>query len=191
MKNLKFKIPDFIKELIILLGIFIVVSFLNLFIGIYPPILYASFWIIYFYRIRKYWLWAFKLEYIINYVKGLLDFRLMIGFGIIYFFLIPLPLRLLSEILPIFAWHLFQGLVPRNIIYFLFGQLPQLASVVVILMVVLGFIMKIIRFLNKGTEDKKNDSADKRLIKIRQLLDDNIISKEEYEEQRKKIIRDI
>ena len=43
MKNLKFKIPDFIKELIILLGIFIVVSFLNLFIGIYPPILYASF----------------------------------------------------------------------------------------------------------------------------------------------------
>ena len=67
---------------------------------------------------------------------------------------------------------------------------------VVILMVVLGFIMKFIRFLNKGalnkgTEDKKNDSTDKRLIKIKQLLDDNIISKEEYEEQRRKIIGDI
>ena len=58
-------------------------------------------------------------------------------------------------------------------------------------MVVLGFIMKIIRFFIKGTEDKKNDSTDKRLIKIRQLLDDNIISKEEYEEQRRKIIGDI
>ena len=187
------KLPNFIKQFIWVFFLCWIFSMINVFtFRIFPPIIYSIFFfIIYPYRIRKDWLWAFKLKYIISYIKGYLDLRLMIVFGIIYLFLISLPLGLLSEILPIFAWHLFQGLVPRNIIYFLFGQLPQLASVVVILMVVLGFIMKIIRFLNTGAEDKKNDSADKRLIKIKQLLDDNIISKEEYEEQRRKIIGDI
>jgi len=197
MKNLKFKTPDFIKELIISFGIFMVLYILNLFtFRIFPPILYACFWIIYFFRIRKYWLWAFKLEYIINYVRGLLDFRLMIGFGLIYFCLVPIPLMLLSLILPMLVWALFHDFIPRIIVQVLIDDLPRLAFWVVILMVVFGFIMKFIRFLNKGslnkgTEDNKNDSTDKRLIKIKQLLDDNIISKEEYEEQRRKIIGDV
>ena len=192
MKNLKFKTPDFIKELIISFGIFMVLYILNLFtFRIFPPILYACFWIIYFFRIRKYWLWAFKLEYIINYVRGLLDFRLMIGFGLIYFCLVPFPLILLSLILPMLAWVLFHDFIPRIIIQFLIEDLPILSVWVVFLLVLVGFIMKIIRFLNKGTENKKNDSIDNRLAKIKQLLDDNIISKEEYEKQKRKIIADI
>jgi len=192
MKNLKFKIPDFIKEFLWLMLIVIIFSFINLIIfHIYPPIIYACFWIIYFYRIRKYWLWAFKLENIINHLKGLLDFRLMIGFGLIYFCLVPFPLILLSLILPMLAWVLFHDFIPRIIIQFLIEDLPILSVWVVFLLVLVGFIMKIIRFLNKGTENKKNDSIDNRLAKIKQLLDDNIISKEEYEKQKRKIIADI
>ena len=51
--------------------------------------------------------------------------------------------------------------------------------------------MKIIRKLNINVGNINKDKFDKRFEKINQLLKDKIITQEEYEKQRKKIIEDL
>ena len=167
MKNLFSKITDFIKKFLWLFLILLIARII--FLHLYPPILYALFWFIYIIWIRNYWLWALKLEYIKKYIKGYLDLRLMIGFGLTYFFIVPFPLMLLSIIL-----------AP---VVFIIG--------LIYILLVAGIIMKIIRKLNINVGNINKDKFDKRFEKINQLLKDKIITQEEYEKLRKKIIEDI
>lgn len=74
---------------------------------------------------------------------------------------------------------------------------------IIFLIIILGIVYFVYRIrknntntnsenINMWTNDyKSNDSVEARLEKLKKLLDDNIISKEEYEEQRKKIIGDV
>lgn len=194
MKKFFSEIPDFIKKFLKMFLIIWIASIINVFtFRIYPPILYSFFWLIYIIWIRNYWLWAFKLEYIKKYIKGYLDLRLMIGFGMTYFFLVPLPLILLSFILPMIVWALFHDFINRDYfpVFDIVDFLAMWSIRAILLLLVAGIIMKIIKKLNINVGNINKDKFDKRFEKINQLLKDKIITQEEYEKLRKKIIEDI
>ena len=115
------------------------------------------------------------------------------GFGMTYFFLVPLPLILLSFILPMIVWALFHDFINRNYfpVFDIIDFLAMWSIRAILLLLVAGIIMKIIRKLNINVGNINKDKFDKRFEKINQLLKDKIITQEEYEKLRKKIIEDI
>ncbi len=183
------KIPKFIREFVFIFLLTWIAAIINVFtFRIYAPIIYSFFFfIIYPYRIRREWLWAIKISNIIDYAKGLLDFKSMVGFVLIYIYLISIPLWILAAATPFALWIAFHDVIPREVALYIGNILNIFAGLGPPLLIATGIITKILRFL---LSNKKN-KTDERLANIKKLYEDGSISKDEYDKQRKKIIEEI
>ena len=124
-------------------------------------------------------IYPLKIEYIKKYLSGNLSkeekyqfIKMWIVYYLIYFYL--------------------TNLGTLNVV------ISKIVFIVVVAILLVGFTThwlkkNNIKFSSPNIEskDKKNNDVADRLAKLKQLLDDNQISKEEYEEQRKKIIGDV